>query len=154
MLWFWPVWCSSKPCPFSPLFAADPPAGVAAASPNAAVIYWQAFAAMPTLEGEHKTKYEAAIKTTTEPVSDDLQPIVARFDTALRELHRARRGDGLRLEPQLRRWPPVAVAALAEGPRVEPGGPAASPPAVCGQGYGRCGCGRCRRPENGPRLRQ
>ena len=45
---------------------------------------------MPTFEGEQKTKYEAAIKTTTEPVTDDLRPIVARFDTALRELHRAR----------------------------------------------------------------
>jgi hypothetical protein len=45
---------------------------------------------MPTLEGEQKTKYEAAIKTMTEPVTNDLQPIVARFDTALRELHRAR----------------------------------------------------------------
>ena len=77
--------------PFTSLFAADSPVGGAAASPNAAVIYWQAFAAMPTLEGEHKTKYEAAIKTTTEPVSDDVQPIVARFDNALREMHRARR---------------------------------------------------------------
>ena len=74
-----------------PFFAADPPAGGgAAASPNAAVIYWQAFAALPTLEGEQKTQYEAAIKTTTEPVSDNLQPIVARFDNALREMHRAR----------------------------------------------------------------
>ena len=44
---------------------------------------------MPTLEGEQKTKYEAAIKTTTEPITDELRPIVARFDTALRELHRA-----------------------------------------------------------------
>lgn len=73
-----------------PLFAADPPADGGAASPNAAVIYWQAFAALPTLEGDQKAKYEAAIKSATEPVSDDLQPIVARFDTALRELHRAR----------------------------------------------------------------
>lgn len=73
-----------------PLFAADPPAGGGAASPNAAVIYWQAFAALPTLEGDQKTKYEAAIKSTTEPVTDDLQPIVARFDNSLRELHRAR----------------------------------------------------------------
>lgn len=72
------------------LFAADPPTSGILASPNAAVIYWQAFAAMPTLEGEHKTKYEAVIKTTTEPVTDDLQPIVGRFDNALRELHRAR----------------------------------------------------------------
>ncbi|MCU0871020.1 MAG: hypothetical protein MUE50_01620, partial [Pirellulaceae bacterium] len=73
-----------------PLSAADPGSQAAAASPNAAVIYWQAFAAMPTLEGEQKAKYEAAIKTTAEPITDDLRPIVARFDTALRELHRAR----------------------------------------------------------------
>ena len=76
--------------PVAALFAAEPPAGGTAASPHAAVIYWQAFAAMPTLEGDHKTKYEAAIKTATEPVSDDLRPIVARFDNALREMHRAR----------------------------------------------------------------
>ena len=74
----------------SPLSAADPPAGGAATSPNAAVIYWQAFAALPTLEGDEKTKYEAAIKSTTASVSDDLQPIVARFDIPLRDLHRAR----------------------------------------------------------------
>ncbi len=73
-----------------PLSAADLEPRIAAASPNAAVIYWQAFAAMPTFEGEQKTKYEAAIKTTNEPISDELRPIVARFDTALRELHRAR----------------------------------------------------------------
>ncbi len=76
--------------PVRPLFAADPPAGGGAASPNAAVIYWQAFAALPTLEGDQKAKYDAAIKSAAEPVTDDLQPIVARFDTALRELHRAR----------------------------------------------------------------
>jgi hypothetical protein len=73
-----------------PLSATDLEPRIAAASPNAAVIYWQAFAAMPTFEGEQKTKYEAAIKTTAEPISDELRPIVARFDTALRELHRAR----------------------------------------------------------------
>jgi len=72
------------------LVAADPPARDAGASPNAAVIYWQAFAALPTLEGDQKARYEAAIKSTTEPLGDDLGPIVARFDTALRELHRAR----------------------------------------------------------------
>jgi hypothetical protein len=63
---------------------------VASASPNAAVIYWQAFAALPPLEGEQQSKYEAAIKSSTQPVTEDLQPIVARFDTSLRELHRAR----------------------------------------------------------------
>lgn len=70
--------------------AGDRPAGVAAASPNAAVIYWQAFAAMPTLEGDHKTKYEAAIKTVNEAANADLQPIVAQFHASLRELQRAR----------------------------------------------------------------
>ena len=57
-----------------PLLAAEPPAGGGAASPNAAVIYWQAFAALPTLEGDQKTKYEAAIKSTAEPVTDDTPP--------------------------------------------------------------------------------
>ncbi len=73
-----------------PAVSADTPAGGTASSPNAAVIYWQAFAALPRLEGEQKTKYEAAIKSTTDPIPDDLQPIMARFDTSLRELHRAR----------------------------------------------------------------
>ena len=87
---FFAGWLLTQAVSVTALRAADPPAGAAGASPNAAVIYWQAFAAMPTLEGEQKTKYEAAIKTTTEPITDELRPIVARFDTALRELNRAR----------------------------------------------------------------
>jgi hypothetical protein len=59
------------------------------ACPNAAVIYWQAFAAMPALEGQEQAKYEAAIKTPTAPLGDDLKPIVARFAPSMRELHRA-----------------------------------------------------------------
>ena len=55
-----------------PMFAADPPDGApsaadTSASPNAAVIYWQAFAAMPTLSDEHKQKFDAATKTVTTP---------------------------------------------------------------------------------------
>lgn len=74
----------------TPLSAAEPQSKAYPASPNAAVIYWQAFAMMPTLEGEEKAKYEAAIKTTTEPVSNGLKTIVAHFSKSLRELHRAR----------------------------------------------------------------
>lgn len=57
---------------------------------NAADIYRQAFAAMPKLEEGEKAKFDAAIVTTPPPLTGDLQEIVARFDAALRELHRAR----------------------------------------------------------------
>lgn len=79
---------TSATAPAAPL-AAEPSTSFPAANPNAAVIYWQAFAAIPTLEGEQKTKYEAAIKTLTEPPGDGVQLIVAQFDMALRQLHRA-----------------------------------------------------------------
>lgn len=61
----------------------------AEAIPNAADIYRQAFAALPKLEGDERAMYDAAILTPTTPLTDDLRPIVARFDDALRELHRA-----------------------------------------------------------------
>jgi hypothetical protein len=73
-----------------PIFADDPPAGGTALKPNAAVIYWQAFASMPRLNEEEETKSLTAAKSPTEPVSDDLRPIIARFDYALQELNRAR----------------------------------------------------------------
>lgn len=57
---------------------------------NAAVIYWQAFAAFPMLQEDQQVAYEAAIQSVTEPVGDELMPIMAEFDHALRELHRAR----------------------------------------------------------------
>lgn len=106
-----------------PVFAADPPVAGTASSPNAAVVYWQAFAALPRLEDDQKAKYEAAIKSTTEPVSNDIQPIMARFDHALRELHRARGvrscdwnlnyADGLELRmPHLQQARDLARAAL------------------------------------------
>ena len=41
-------WSPAQAVSPTPLLAADPPAGATAAQPNAAVIYWQAFAAMPT----------------------------------------------------------------------------------------------------------
>lgn len=60
-----------------------------AAPPNAAIIYWQSFAAMPTLDAEQRKKFEAASKLSTSPLDDELQPIVARFGIALGELRRA-----------------------------------------------------------------
>ena len=114
---------SSQNVSVRPVFAADAPAGGTASSPNAAVVYWQAFAALPRLEDDQKAKYGAAIKSTTEPVGDDLQPIMARFDYALRELHRARGvtscdwnlnyADGLELRmPHLQQARDLARAAL------------------------------------------
>jgi hypothetical protein len=73
-----------------PVFADDPPADGTASKPNAAVIYWQAFASMPRLNEEEENKFLAAAKSPTEPVSDDLRQIIARFNYALQELHRAR----------------------------------------------------------------
>lgn len=58
-------------------------------APNAAGIYWQAFAAMPTLKDEHKKRLDAATATTASALSDDLEPIVDQFKVALHELHRA-----------------------------------------------------------------
>ncbi len=57
---------------------------------NSAVIYWQAFAAIPTLTGDDKKTLDAATTTTTAPFKDDVKPIVERYRTALHELHRAR----------------------------------------------------------------
>ncbi len=59
-------------------------------APNAAVIYWQAFSAIPTLNAEQKQKYEAATKAPTAPLDDELEPIIAMFSLPLHEIHRAR----------------------------------------------------------------
>src|SRR5262245_58226495 len=79
-----------------PLFAADSPDGArtaaaTAAPPNAAVIYWHAFATMPVLGDDQKQKLEAATKAATPPVADDLRPTLALFDSSLRALERARK---------------------------------------------------------------
>lgn len=71
------------------IFAADQSVKTTS-SPNAAVIYWQAFAMMPTLEGDAKTKYEAAVKNQSGPIDSSISAIVSRFDAALRDLNRAR----------------------------------------------------------------
>lgn len=77
------------------ILAADPltesqSVKAAAITPNAAVVYWQAFAMMPSLNDEQKQKLDAAAKITTAPLTDDLKPIVLMFETSLREMHRAR----------------------------------------------------------------
>ena len=80
---------------FRPMLAADPPGGTppaadSSASLNAALIYWQAFAAMPTLPDEHQQKFDAAIKTVDTPVTEELRPTMALFGLSLGELQRAR----------------------------------------------------------------
>jgi hypothetical protein len=70
--------------------ADEPKVGRATVAPNAAGIYWQAFSAMPNLQDEKKKTLDAATASTTAPLTDDLQPIVAQFRVALHELHRAR----------------------------------------------------------------
>ena len=63
---------------------------LAAAAPNAAGIYWHAFAAFPSLNDDEKKLLRAAIPTEMAPLSEELSPIVARYGRALHELHRAR----------------------------------------------------------------
>ncbi len=59
------------------------------AAPNAAGIYWHAFAAFPSLDDEQKKLLKATSPTVTAPLSDELVLIVARYERALHELHRA-----------------------------------------------------------------
>lgn len=61
----------------------------ATVAPNAAGIYWQAFAAMPNLEIGDKKNLDAATASTTAPMTDGLKPTVAQFGVALHEMHRA-----------------------------------------------------------------
>lgn len=73
------------------LRAEDSPQAVrAAAAPNAAGVYWHAFAAFPSLGDEEKKLLKAAVPADTVPLSDELAPLVARYERALHELHRAR----------------------------------------------------------------
>jgi len=73
------------------LQADDPPKAVrAVVAPNAAGIYWHAFAAFPSLADEEKKLLKAATPTDTAPLPEQLVPIVARYGRAIHELHRAR----------------------------------------------------------------
>ncbi len=60
------------------------------AAPNAAGIYWHAFAAFPRLEDEEKKLLKTEMPTYMAPLSDELASIVARYGRAMHELHRAR----------------------------------------------------------------
>ena len=55
---------------------------------NAALIYWQAFAVMPTLTDEERMAFEAAVKDYRSKVTPDLTPVASRFQNALKEMHR------------------------------------------------------------------
>ncbi len=71
-------------------WSAEPgPIGGPPAAPNAAVIYWQAFASLPTLTDEEKTKYDAVTKTMSEPLPDDVATLLERFASPLNDLRRA-----------------------------------------------------------------
>lgn len=72
---------------------ADEPAQVtqSAAVPNAAGVYWIAFAAMPGLEDAERRAVEDASASVREPLSQDIAAILPRYQTALHELQRARR---------------------------------------------------------------
>ncbi|MEI8382854.1 MAG: hypothetical protein WCJ09_22225 [Planctomycetota bacterium] len=78
----------SLPCQFAS--AADPAATQSVKRPvaNAAVIYWQAFAVMPTLTEEERAAFEAAVKDHRSKVTPELTPVVTRFQNALKEMRR------------------------------------------------------------------
>lgn len=59
-------------------------------APNAAGIYWIAFAAFPTLTADETKLLADAASSTSSPRSEALAPLVARWRTSLHELHRAR----------------------------------------------------------------
>jgi hypothetical protein len=59
-------------------------------APNAAGIYWIAFAAFPTLTADESKLLADAVASTTPPRAEEITPLVARWRTALHELHRAR----------------------------------------------------------------
>ena len=75
-------------CPFAS--AAEPTAAQTGKQPvqNAALIYWQAFAVMPTLTEGERTAFDAAVKDPQTKVTPELTPVVSRFRNALREMHR------------------------------------------------------------------
>ena len=58
-------------------------------TPNAAVIYWQAFSAMPELTETESKLYAEAVAGKVAASAPELQPILARYTTALSEMYRA-----------------------------------------------------------------
>lgn len=58
-------------------------------TPNAAVIYWQAFSAMPGLNEAESKLYAEAVEGKVAASAPELQPILARYTTALAEMYRA-----------------------------------------------------------------
>jgi hypothetical protein len=102
-------------------------------TPNAAVIYWQAFSAMPELTEEESKLYGEAVAGKVAASAPELQPILARYTTALSEMYRAgtvkpcdwnldiNAGPGLLL-PHLQKARDLARAAtLRAGARFENG---------------------------------
>ncbi len=76
-----------------PMWSADEPSGAsppsaASVGHNAAVIYWQAFAALRLTEAQEK-EIPAAVKALESHVPNDLRASLAGFQASLHELHRA-----------------------------------------------------------------
>ena len=76
-------------CSTNGLLADEAAKGVPPAAPNAAVVYWQAFAAMPNLDADEKKILEAAASDVKSHLTDELVPLVRRYRTSLHELQRA-----------------------------------------------------------------
>jgi hypothetical protein len=76
-------------CPNSFAEADDGPRPVRAAT-NAATVYWQAFAAQPTLSEDEQKRWDAVRKSPRyEPIPADVEPLIERFSTAIKIMHRA-----------------------------------------------------------------
>jgi hypothetical protein len=58
-------------------------------APNAAGIYWHAFAAFPSLDGEEKNLLKVEAPTDKAPLPSEIVTIVARYERALHEMQRA-----------------------------------------------------------------
>ena len=56
---------------------------------NAATVYWQAFAALPTLSLEEQQSFDAVRNKNAEPIPADVEPLIERFAAALGIMYRA-----------------------------------------------------------------
>jgi hypothetical protein len=56
---------------------------------NAATVYWQAFAALPTLEPDEHKQFDAARSATDSPIPASVAALIERFAPALKLMHRA-----------------------------------------------------------------
>ena len=65
-------------------WGADPAPG-----PNAAVVYWQSFASMPTVTAEQADKIASTYATPGSPISDEVKGLLDRYGIAMHDFVRA-----------------------------------------------------------------